>query len=53
LVGAADLDGDGKPDYVLYNPSNYQTAVWYTDDNIQIGSANGPTVPGGWRLIAP
>jgi len=53
LVGAADLDGNGKADYVLYNPVTHQTAVWYMDNNIQIGSASGPAIPGGWSLVAP
>jgi hypothetical protein len=53
LVGAADLDRNGRPDYVLYNPTTHQTAIWYMDDNLVIGSANGPAVPGGWNVVAP
>jgi FG-GAP-like repeat len=48
----ADFNGDGKPDYVLYNLSTRQTAVWYLNNNIRIGSAYGPTVPAGWSLVA-
>ena len=53
LVGAADFDQNGTPDYVLYNPSTHQTAIWYMDDNLVIRCASGPTVPGGWSLVAP
>jgi len=53
LVGAADLDGNGRPDYVLYNPITRQTAIWYMDDNLHTASAVGPTLPVGWSLVAP
>jgi hypothetical protein len=53
LVGAADLDRNGRADYVLYNSSTQQTAFWYMNDNVRIATANGPTLPDGWSLIAP
>src|SRR5438046_10544177 len=54
LAGAAaDFNGDGKPDYVLYNPSTRQTAIWYLNNNVHIASALGPTLPAGWSLVAP
>jgi len=53
LVGAADLDGNGRPDYLLYNPSTHQTAIWYMNNNLVISTASGPTVPSGWSLVAP
>ena len=31
VVGVADFNGDNKPDYLLYNPSTRQTAIWYMD----------------------
>ena len=33
LVATGDFNGDGKPDYVLYNASTRQTAVWYMNNN--------------------
>ena len=53
LVGTADFKGDGKPDYLLYDPSTYQTAIYYMNNNVLIGTADGPTLPGGWSLVAP
>ena len=52
LGQAADFNGDGYPDYVLYNPSTRQTAIWYLNNNVFIHSAYAPTLPGGWNLIA-
>ena len=37
-----DFNGDGKPDYVLYNASTRRTAIWYLNNNTLISSANGP-----------
>jgi hypothetical protein len=53
LVGAADFDGNGRPDYLLYNSTTHQTAIWYMNNNVRIGFASGPTLPAGWRLAAP
>jgi hypothetical protein len=50
LIGAADFNADGKPDYVLYRPSVQGTTLWYLDNNVFTGSANGPTLPAGWSL---
>src|SRR5205823_6126900 len=47
----ADINGDGKPDYVLYSGSTRQTAVWYLDNNVFIGGTYGKTLPAGWSLI--
>ena len=46
-----DFNGDGKPDYVLYNAGTGQTAIWYLNNNIYIGGAYGPTLPTGWKVI--
>ena len=51
LVGAADFNGDNKPDYVLYNAITRQTAIWYINNNVHIGGGYGPTLPPGWNLI--
>jgi hypothetical protein len=46
----ADFNGNGKPDYVLRNVANHQTALWYLNNNIFVGAAYGPTLPAGWGL---
>ncbi len=48
---ATDFNHNGKPDYVLYNGGTQRTAVWYMNNNIYAGSAFGPTLPAGWRLV--
>jgi hypothetical protein len=52
-VAAADFNGDGNPDYVLYKASTRQTAIWYLTNNVFVSAAYGPTLPAGWSLIAP
>ena len=51
VVTTADVNGDGKFDLVLFNPSTHQTAVWYLDNTRFIGGAFGPTIPTGWTLM--
>lgn len=46
----ADFNGDLHPDFVLYNHSTHQTAIWYMNNNVHIGSHLGPTIPTGWVL---
>ena len=46
-----DFNRDGKPDYLLFNPTSLQSAIWYMNNNLRVGSAYGPTLPPGWRLI--
>jgi len=53
LVGTADFNGDGHPDYLLFNPITRQTVIWYLNKNVLIGTASGPTPPGGWGVVAP
>jgi hypothetical protein len=53
LRGAADYNGNGKPDYALFNPSNRTTAIWYLNNNVYVSGAYGPTLPVGWSLAAP
>ena len=53
LIGAADFDRDGKPDYALYNSAMQQTAVWYLNNNAFTSGAFGPSLPANWSLIAP
>ena len=53
LAAVADFNLDGKPDYVLYEPSTRRTQIWYLDNNVRVDTAFGPTLPvGGWQLVA-
>ena len=47
-----DFNGDARPDLLLFNATTRQTAVWYMNNNVRIGNANGPTLPGGWSLAS-
>src|SRR5205807_571022 len=51
LVGVADFNGDGHPDYVLFNSSTRQTAIWYLNNNVFISGLSGPTLPAGWSVV--
>ena len=53
LRGIADFNGNGKPDYVLYNASTLRTALYYLNNNLYVGSALGPVLPAGWSLAGP
>jgi hypothetical protein len=46
-----DFDHNGKPDYLLYNASTRQTAIWYMNNNVFVSGAYGPTPPAGWKVI--
>jgi uncharacterized protein YbdZ (MbtH family) len=46
-----DFNNDGHPDFVLFNAATLQTAVWYMDNNVHVGGANGPTLPAGWSVV--
>ncbi len=50
LITTADLNNNGKPDYVLYNANTRQTAIWYLNNNVYVSAAYGPTLPAGWGL---
>jgi hypothetical protein len=50
-VATGDFNHDGKPDYVLYNPSTRQTAIWYMNNNVFDSGAFGPTLAVGWSLV--
>lgn len=47
-----DFNNDGHSDYALNNSATRQTAVWYMNNNVRIGNANGPTLLGGWSLAS-
>ncbi|HET6887808.1 MAG TPA: VCBS repeat-containing protein [Candidatus Udaeobacter sp.] len=51
-AAANDFNSDGHPDYLLYNSSTQQTGIEYLNNNVLIGAAFGPTLPGGWSVVA-
>ena len=56
VVGVADFNRDGHPDYVLLDTGGgSQSVIWYLSGRMLVGSANGPSVPprvpGGWGLV--
>jgi VCBS repeat protein len=51
LVATGDFNDDLKPDYVIFNASTRQTAIWYLNNNVFIGGAFGPSIPVPWSLV--
>ena len=51
VVGVADFNGDGHPDYLLFNSSTRQTAIWYLNNNVFSSGLYGPTLPAGWSVV--
>ena len=47
VVGVADFNGDGKPDYLLFNGSTRQTAIWHLNNNVLSSGLYGPALPAG------
>ena len=47
-----DFNSDARPDLLLFNAGTRLTAVWYMNNNVRIGNANGPTLPGGWSVAS-
>jgi len=47
-----DFNGDGHPDYLLYNSGTRQTAIWYLNNNVYVTGAYGPTLSAGWQVVA-
>jgi Subtilase family/FG-GAP-like repeat len=47
-----DFNNDAYSDFLLFNAGTRQTAVWYMNNNVRIGNANGPNLPGGWSLAS-
>ena len=47
-----DFNGDGHPDYLLFNPSTRRTWIWYLSGATQLTGAVGPTLPAGWSLVS-
>jgi FG-GAP-like repeat len=51
LLATADFNGEGHPDYVLYESATRKTAIWYLNSNRFVGSAYAPTLPAGWSVV--
>jgi FG-GAP-like repeat len=51
-AAVADFNGDGHPDLVVQNAASHQTVIGYLNNNVVVGAAYGPTLPGGWKLKA-
>ena len=52
FIDIADFNQDGKPDYLLFNPTSLQSAIWYMNNNVLVSGAYGPTLlTAGWTLI--
>ena len=49
-VPVTDFNSDAHPDFLISNATTRQTALWYMDNNVRIGSAFGPTLPAGWTV---
>jgi hypothetical protein len=47
-----DFNGDGQPDFVLYNASTLQTAIWYLNNAELKSGSPGPTLPPYWHVAA-
>jgi hypothetical protein len=46
-----DFNSDSHPDYLLLNSGSGGTLIWYLNNYTRIGSAAGPTLPGGWGVV--
>jgi len=59
LIGVADFDRDGHPDYLVFNPNTGQTVIAYLSGPMPPGGilqvtgvVFGPTIPPGWLVVA-
>ena len=46
-----DFNRDGKPDYLLFNPTSLQSAIWYMNNNVRVSGAFGPTTQAPWTVV--
>jgi hypothetical protein len=51
LVGVADFNRDGHPDYLLFNPTTRQSQIWYLSVTSFTSAQSGPTITSGYELI--
>jgi len=50
-VSVADFNGDGHPDYLLFNASTRQTWIWYLSGGTYLTGAAGPMITSGYELV--
>ena len=50
-MGVTDFDGDGQRDYLLFNASTRQSAIWYLSGVTLLRGVYGPTIASGYQLI--
>ena len=50
MVGARDLNGDGKPDIIWQNKSTGECTTWFMNGTSVTGSASLGTVPMEWSI---
>ena len=48
----ADFNRDAFTDYLLFNPSNQKTAVWFLQGKEFLAGRYGPTLPAGWAVVS-
>ena len=48
----SDFNNDANSDLLLFNANTRKTAVWYMNNNVRIGNANGPTLTGVWTVAS-
>jgi hypothetical protein len=51
LGGVADFNGDGNPDYLLFNPGTRGTVIWYMSRVTHTSSRPGPTILPSFDLM--
>src|SRR5207247_1073384 len=51
VVGVADFNRDGHPDYLIYNGRTRRTAIWYLNNSVLTSGLYGPTLPTGWSVV--
>src|SRR5262249_21464481 len=44
LVGVADFNGNGYPDYLVVDPFFLRTEIWYMYNNVLVRSRSGPSL---------
>jgi len=60
VAAVADLNGDGQPDLLLFNPQTRFNVVWFMNGITHASSAyltdassNKIALPGGFGIVAP
>ena len=51
LVAIGDFNRDGNPITCFTIQRHAPTVIWYMNNNVLLGAAHGPTLPGGWSSL--